>query len=191
MNYFKEKNKNIKIYIKNNQKLYNECGLRVFNYPLSMQTEEKREHSIEKFADEVEEREGKFVYHHGAHYSTSSYVYFFLMRNNPFTQCMIKLQNYDKENPNRLFVSYYDTLNVFKSLPENRELIPDLFCHFDYYANLNCAYNGNKSNGLLVDDLYDNKSNKYSKNMNSIYLNFVFLFRKLLNSNLVSRYLPQ
>jgi hypothetical protein len=104
---------------------------------------------------------------------------------------MIKLQNYDKENPNRLFVSYYDTLNVFKSLPENRELIPDLFCHFDYYANLNCAYNGNKSNGLLVDDLYDNKSNKYSKNMNSIYLYFVFLFRKLLNSNLVSRYLPQ
>ena len=186
-----KENNIIKISITNNQDLYNECGLRVFNYPLSMQTKEKREHSIEKFVDDLVESEGKFVFHHGAHYSTASYVYFFLMRNNPFTQCMIKLQNYDKENPNRLFVSYKDTINVFNTLPENRELIPNLFCHFDYYTNLNCAYNGTKSNGKLVDDLYDNSKDEYSQKMNSIYLKFVFLFRKLLNSNLVSRYLPQ
>ena len=187
-------NKNLKVSIKNNnQELFNECGLRVFNYPLSMQTEEKREHSIEKFGDDEDENDGKFKYHHGAHYSTCSYVYFFLMRNNPYTQCLIKLQNYAKENPNRLFISYSDTLSVFKTLPENRELIPDIFCHFDYYCNLNCAYNGNKSNGTIVDDLYDNGKNsqiKYSDNMNSIYLKFVYLFRKLLNSNLISIYLP-
>ena len=162
-----------------------------------MQTEEKRNRAIEKYNDEKddEENEGKFIYHHGGHYSNSSYVYFFLMRNNPFTQCMIKLQNYAKENPNRLFISFSDTITVFKSLPENRELVPNLFCHFDYFCNLNCAYNGHKTSGDLVDDLYDNTDNlnikkEYSQNMLSKYAYFVYLFRRLLNSNLVSSFLP-
>ena len=189
--------KNLIASINNNQTLYDECGLRVFNYPLSMQTEEKRNKAIKKFQEEGEEEEleGKFIYHHGAHYSTSSYIYFFLMRNNPYTQCMIKLQNFAKENPNRLFISFSDILTVFKNLPENRELIPNLFCHFDYYINLNCAFNGCKTAGDLVDDLYDNTPDlntkkSYDSNMISIYLKFVYLFRKLLNSNLISIYLP-
>ena len=176
-----------------NQNLYEKCGLRVFSYPLSMQNKEKRNNAIEKYLDDKndEDNEGKFIYHHGGHYSNSSYVYFFLMRNNPFTQCMIKLQNYAKENPNRLFISFSDTLIVFKSLPENRELIPNLFCHFDYLCNLNCAYNGHKASGDLVDDLYDNTDDKkYGQFMFSKYAYFVYLFRKLLNSNLVSNFLP-
>ena len=180
-------NKTIKVPIKNNQELYNVCGLRVFNYPMSMQTEEKRENAIDKFRDDLEANEGKFVYHHGAHYSTSSYIYLFLMRNNPFTQCMIRLLNYNKINPNRLFVSFNEIINLLNTFHENGELIPDLFCHFDYYINLNCVYNGNKSNDFFVDDFYG--YNKISDI--SIYLKLVFLFRKLLNSNLVSRYLPQ
>ena len=173
-----------------NQKLYNECGLRIFKYPLSMQLEKKRQKVIEQFVEEKEENKDKFIHHHGAHYSTSSYVYYFLMRNNPYTQCIIKLQNYTKENPNRLFISYKETLKVFKSIPENRELIPDLFCHFDFYSNLNCTYNGHKTIGnLIVDDLYGS-DNEYTENMLSIYLKYVYLFRKLLNSNLVSKYLP-
>ena len=199
-----------------NQTLYNEYGIRVFNYPLSMQTEEKRERAMEKFRNEIEDEDSGFVNHHGAHYSNSSYVYFFLLRNYPFSQCMIKLQNYTKENPNRLFISYMDTLKAFKSLPENREIIPDLFCHFDYYSNLNCDFNGFKTiNELLVDDLYsnDNDNNndidndietysndsemyssfvdKYYSDMYSRYFKFVYLFRKLLNSNLISKYLPK
>ena len=176
-----------------NEILNSECGLRIFNYPLSMQRDKTRAISLKKYRDEVEE-EGihKFIYHHGAHYSNSSYVYFFLMRNNPYSQCLIKLQNYTKENPNRLFISFYDTLNVFKTLPENRELIPDLFCHFDFFSNLNCVYNGYKtSNNVIVDDIYDNKKEgKYLENMNSIYLGYIYLFRKLINSNLISKFLP-
>ena len=174
-----------------NQILYDECGLRIFGFPLSMQSEKTRRHSILKYKEEFEEGESNFVSHHGTHYSTSSYVYFFLMRNNPFTQCLIKLQNYTRENPNRLFLSFPETLQVFKNLPENRELIPDLFCHFDFYCNLNCAFNGYKTAGnLLVDDLNNNYQMKYSDNMNSIYANFIYLFRKLLNSNLISKYFP-
>ena len=188
----KKENETLKVLITNNQQLFEICGLRVFNYPISVQTEEKRIKSIERFRDDIEESEGEFVYHHGTHYSMPSNIYYFLMRNNPFTKCMIKLQNYNKINPNKAFVSYKEIIYLFKTQRENRELIPDFFCHFDYYINLNCNYNGNKSNGLLVDDFYCyNRENGKSENLNSIYLKFVFLFRKLLNSNLISRYLPQ
>ena len=180
---------------KSNELLNEECGLRIFNYPLSMQKEEARENSIIKYRDEVHEQGNKkFIFHHGTHYSNSSYVYFFLMRNNPYSQCMIKLQNYAKENPNRLFISFSDTITVFKSIPENRELIPNLFCHFDFFCNLNCDFNGIKSSlNLVVDDIYDNNKNefKYSDKMFSIYLDNIYLLRKLINSNLVSKFLPK
>ena len=44
-----------------------------------------------------------FPFHLGTHYSTSSYIFYYLMRNNPYCQNMIKLQNYKQENPNRMF----------------------------------------------------------------------------------------
>ena len=185
-----EEKKNDDISKDENQNLFNEYGLRVFSYPLSMQIKEKRENSIFKFRDEGSYRDGKFRNHHGAHYSTSSYVFFFLHRINPYSECLIKLQNYSKENSNRLFISYNDTLTVFNSLPENRELIPNLFCHIDFYCNLNCAYNGNKSTGELIDDFYDNKNKKYSQELLSEYYKYLYLFRKMLNSNLVSKFLP-
>ena len=173
-----------------NEQLYNEFGLRFFNYPLSMQKEERREHAIFKFKDVEIYESGKFRYHHGAHYSTSSYIFFYLMRNNPFTQCMIKLQNFSKENPNRAFTSFNDAIFALNTLSDNRELIPNLFCHIDYYCNLNCAYHGHKANGDIVDDFYYNKIKEYKFDLLSKYCQYVYIFRKLINSNLVSKFLP-
>ena len=172
-----------------NQKLYKECGLRIFSFPLSMQIEVKRKEAIIKYMED----EGKnFRFHNGTHYSTSPYVYFFLMRINPYHQCLIKLQNYLKENPNRIFFSYNEILQSFKVVSENRELIPNLFCHFDYYCNLNCPFNGIKSTNQLIDDLFINNNHELSNSENIIsdYFKLVYLFRKLLNSNLVSKFLP-
>ena len=164
--------------------------MRIFNYPLSMQRKEKRELALFKIRDKDNYQEGKFRYHHGGHYSTSSFILFYLNRINPYTQCLIRLQNYQKENPNRLFISYSDSFHTFNSLPDNRELIPNLYCHFDYYINLNCTYNGNYITGKIVDDFYGNENKIYSNDMLSIYHKYLYLFRKLLNSNLVSKFLP-
>ena len=171
-----------------NQKLYQEFGLRIFCFPVSMQTEDRRENAKFKFR---EESDGKFHYHHGTHYSASPYVFFFLMRTNPYCQCLIKLQNYGKENPNRLFISYKELTHSFNSVSENRELIPNIFCHFDYYCNLNCDFNGINATEQLIDDLFVNDNTlTNSKNIITEYFKYEYLFRKLLNSNLISKFLP-
>ena len=167
------------------QELYDKYGLRIFKYPISMQIEDKRIYSRNKYKEE-EEFENKFHPHHGTHYSTSSYVYYYLMRNNPYTDSLIKLQNYQKENPNRLFTSFNDTLHIFKSMPENRELIPDIFSRFDYNCNFNCSFNGIRIQGELIDDLYNNDG-KYNEHLLGTYLYYQYLLRKLLNSNYVTK----
>ena len=74
---------------------------------------------------------------------------------------------------------------------ENRESIPELFSNFDYYSNLNCAFLGIQGNGDLVDDLKTNIENDIMDNLYSTYFKYVYIFRKLLNSYLISKYLPQ
>ena len=73
---------------------------------------------------------------------------------------------------------------------ENRESIPELFSNFDYYSNLNCAFLGFQSNGILVDDLKTNFENDIKNNLYSNYFQYVYIFRRLLNSYLISQYLP-
>jgi len=137
------------------------------NFPISMQNPTKRKNEIQKFKDD--EDYVNFPYHCGTHYSTSSYIFYYLMRNNPYCQNMIRLQNYKQENPNRMFLSFKDTQKILKTSTDNRELIPDLFCYIDYLVNLNCAFFGLRNKGVLVDDFsilenYDEKNFRTGSN---------------------------
>ena len=171
-----EKTENIKM---SNEELTKKLKLRNFIYPISMQTQDKRENFINN----------NYI-PHGTHYSTASYIYYYLIRNNPFNESMIQLQNLNKENPNRLFTSLEDSLTILYESIENREPCPQFFTNFDYYCNLNCAFLGFQHNDSLVDDFRINKGNDISGNLFSTYFKYLYLFRKLLNSFLISKFLP-
>lgn len=163
--------------------------MRDMNYPISMQSSSKREIEIDKFIEDI--KNTKFPSHLGTHYSTSSYIFYYLMRNSPACQNMIKLQNYKQENPNRMFLSFKDTQKILKSGSDSRELIPDLFCYIDYLCNVNCVYFGERTNLIIVDDFsiseqYNNDTEKCS-NLISQFVKYLYLHKKLLNDTKISK----
>ena len=172
----------------------NESNLRDMNYPISMQNPNKREEEIEKFIEDSNCT--SFPYHLGTHYSTSSYIFYYLMRNNPYCQNLIKLQNYRQENPNRMFLTFKDTQKILKSSTDNRELIPDIYCYVDFFCNVNCAFFGMRANNdILVDDFsidenYRIENNKYT-NLISNFVEFLYVSKKLLNDINMSKGISQ
>ena len=56
-----------------------------------IQSDEKKEQAIQKYKESMKEE--KFPIHSRLHYSTSSYVSYYLVRVNPFINSLIKLQN--------------------------------------------------------------------------------------------------
>ena len=164
----------------NNEELTKKLNLRNFIYPVSMQTEEKRDRHIKNNYDSL-----------GNHYSTTSYIFFYLVRNYPLTEAMIQLQNNTKENPNRLLLSLGKYLKILLENNENRESCPEFFSRFDFYCNLNCAFFGiQEEKKALVDDLRIHKGLDISGNLYSTYFKYEYFFRKLINSFLISKFLP-
>ena len=162
-------------------------NFRDLNYPVSAQEKQHRETKREKFNDEDE----KFKCHHGTHYATSSYVDYFLMRNEPFTTLLVELQNYVQEDPNRLLMRLKDTIAIINSGYDNRELIPEIYSKIDFFINVNCCFYGYKKNKELVDDIDAvweiNKYKKLTEDKKiTNYAEFILAHRKLLNSNVIS-----
>ena len=171
----KEKDKEIK-------NLRNDyLNFRQLCYPVSAQNESNRENKLAKFQDDDE----KFPHHHGTHYSTSSYIYYYLMRLEPYTSLLVELQNYSQENPDRMMQDLKDTIKIINSGNDNRELIPELFCKIDFFINTNCVYFGMKKNNHLVDDLNRIWDEGYNNTL-STYVKFIIEHQKLLNSNSIS-----
>ena len=167
--------------------------MRDMNYPISMQSSSKREIEIDKFVEDL--KTSNFPSHLGTHYSTSSYIYYYLMRNSPACQNMIKLQNYKQENPNRMFLSFKDTQRILKSSSDSRELIPDLFCYIDYLCNVNCVLFGERTNLILVDDFSIseeyNKDTERCSNLISQFVKYLYSHKKLLNDSKITKVLYQ
>jgi len=177
----KDNNLNISKKNKNFKNLLN--SMRNMKYPICIQTEEKKESLVEKYLEE----EGKFKYHLGIHYSTSSYIYYYLMRQEPYSDLLIKLQNYQQENPNRTFIGILESIHLLESSKDPREIIPELFSHFEYFINLNCVFFGKKTDNKIVDDCLIDFFNKKKENNSFFnYINFVLEHLKLLNSKILS-----
>ena len=159
--------------------------LRDLNYPITAQTVEKRKEIIKKFLEEAKEE--KNPAHFGNTYSNSAYIFYYLMRINPYTQNLIKLQSYKMEEPDRTFNSINDIVIVLSDQFDNRELIPDIFCYIDYYINLNCDYYGIKKKKQIVDDFkIDNSISTEYTNIISNHINVLYNEKKLLNSRYIS-----
>ena len=169
---------------------------RDFKYPMASQLEQNRDMALQKFQDD-EENGDDFPIHHGTHYTTSSYIYFYLMREEPFTTLLIKLQGNKQENPDRMFYSFVDTLTILESGHDNRECIPDLVAKAEQYINLNCVDFGKKNSGVRVDDfniyIYDEENDNDKNlllNFNNFtikdYAYFILCQKKLLNNIKIS-----
>ena len=155
-------------------------NFRQFQYPVSAQTESNRETKILKYNDEEE----KYHHHHGTHYSNGSYIFYYLMRLEPYTSQLVELQNYNQENPDRMLLNLKDTIKIVNSGNDNRELIPELFTNIEYFVNLNCAYFGHKKTKKIVDDIekiWEYNNNSYYNNISN-YVQFIIEHKKLLNS---------
>ena len=157
---------------------------RELKYPVCAQTEKNKELIVKRY---VEDCQFNFKYHSGTHYSTSAYVYFYLMRIEPFSTLLVKLQNYTQENPNRMFNGVQDTLFTLDSGNDNRELLPEFFSKIDFFINFNCVYYGKKVTKSIVDDAHVNKTKiPPSFNLISNIINFLIEHKKLLNSESIS-----
>ena len=177
--------------------------LRNLKYPLSAQTEAQRIKCIEEYKTELnnireneeeeqENGEKEYPCHFRLHYSNSAYIYYYLMRLNPYCQDMIKLQNYQNENPNRIFSSYKNIEYFFKKGIDNRELIPDFFCSFEFLINLNCCFFGEVKNVRMNDDfILELDIKDKNKNVMIPYVLHLYAYKKLLNSIFISKKLHE
>ena len=167
---------------------------RDMNYPYSQQSEKKRHEAMINFKKDVEDQEkldeeDKFPTHWINHYSTSAFIYYFLMRLNPYLKSFIKLQEGRLEEPNRTFNNFKETEETLDFQNDNRELIPDFFCYFDFLLNLNCNLFGIYNNELLIDDFSFFLNIDISQYYNRISYFVVSLlnYNKVLNHYFVSR----
>ena len=97
----------------------------------------------------------QFKHHFSTHYSTSGYLFYYLVRLNPFTFDLIKLQDNKFDSPERMFHSLQNYLSIMNILGESRELIPELFFGYDFFLNLNHINLGySKTKKEFVDDFY-------------------------------------
>ena len=157
---------------------------REFKFPVSAQNERNKEHSIKRYTEDCI---FNFKYHSGTHYSTAAYVYFYLMRNEPFSTLLVKLQNYTQENPNRMFHGIQNCLFTLDSGNDNRELIPEFFSKIEHFINLNCINFGEKISKKIVDDAYISEGKVPSKfNLISNKINFIIEHRILLDSDSIA-----
>ena len=169
---------------------------RNFRYPMAAQNEENREAALNRYKDDEGIGE-EFPIHYGTHYSTSSYIFFYLMREEPFTNLLIKLQGNKQENPDRMFYSMSDTLLILDTGHDNRECIPDLLCKIEQFINLNCVNFDKKNSGIRIDDfniyVYDDENEvdknillNYNNYSISDYVNFILKENYNLNSKKIT-----
>ena len=159
--------------------------LRSFEYPPSFQEKEKREQVIYKYVED-EQNKTKFPSHTGCHYSTSGYIYYYLMRQQPYDNLLVKLQGYNLENTNRCFISISSLQQITNSGADNRELIPEFFSKIEYFLNLNCDAYGKciVNNDHLDDCTLDTLTNK-TKTYLSKFVTFIIQHKILLNSQII------
>ena len=159
--------------------------LRDLKYPLSLQNESTRNYAVIKYDENCE---NKFYFHHGTHYSTSAYIFYYLMRQEPYDTLFVKFQNYQLENANRMFIGVKETADILETGNDNRELIPEFFAKIEFLLNLNYSFYGIRTSNKIVNNVNINflKNSNNSPILLSDYVRFIIEHKNLLNSNLIN-----
>ena len=128
---------------------------RDLKYTISAQDEDARMMLKEKYPFSSEH----FPYHYTTHYSNASFLIYYLIRINPFTDNQITLQVNKFDVPDRQFNSLDEIQKILYTTKQPREVIPEFYMSTEFFYNYNCNYFGVKNNtNILVNNL-KNKSN--------------------------------
>jgi len=127
---------------------------RDLRYTVAAQTEEARMVLKEMYSV------NNFPHHYTTHYSNASFLIYYLLRINPFTDNQITLQVNKFDAPERQFTSIDEIQHILMKTRQPREIIPEFFINTDFFYNYNCNYFGIKNSGELVDNLDYNKNYK-------------------------------
>ena len=128
---------------------------RDLKYTIAAQDEDTRLALKEKYPFSSEH----FPYHYTTHYSNASFLIYYLIRINPFTDNQITLQVNKFDVPDRQFNSLDEIQKILYTTKQPREVIPEFFMSTEFFYNYNCNYFGVKNNtNFLVNDLI-NKGN--------------------------------
>ena len=120
---------------------------------IAAQTEDSRMMLREKYTLSSE----TFPYHYTTHYSNASFLLYYLVRINPFTDNQITLQNNKFDSPGRQFNSIDELLKILSSTSQPREIIPEFFITTEFYYNYNCNFFGIRNKNIVINNL-QNKS---------------------------------
>ena len=147
--------------------------IRNFDLPISVQDKDKQENYLSNNSNYAFNETSPT---HGNHYSTSAYIFFYLMRINPFTNDMIKFQSYAFDIPERQYCDIRQTIFLCQRMNNNREMIPELFTIPEIYMNLNYNDFGKPKEGERIHNI---TFEPYSNNP----IEFCYLLKNLLNNN--------
>ena len=114
--------------------------------------------------------------HFNTHYSTSAYVFYYLVRLIPYTYLLIDFQSGKFDVPERIFSNYNNYNAALLTSSENRELIPEFFHNYEFCLNLNYNNIGKLYTGNILINHFN--SNKYKTSVE-----FIINHRKYLDNN--------
>ena len=99
-----------------------------------------------------------FPYHYTTHFSNASFLIYYLIRINPFTDNQITLQVDKFDVPDRQFNSLDEIQKILFSTSQPREVIPEFFISTKFFYNYNCNFFGLKNNtNYVINDLINKK----------------------------------
>ena len=116
---------------------------RDLEWPMGALTPKQREDCIMRFQDQNESyqynpKDEIPPFHHGSHYSTAAFVYWYLIRLEPFTSLHILLQSGKFDKPDRLFYSVQSAWSgCLNNAADVKELIPEFYCCPEMFENHN------------------------------------------------------
>ncbi|KLT43791.1 beach-domain-containing protein [Cutaneotrichosporon oleaginosum] len=166
--------------------LSKKTSYRDLSKPMGALTPARREEALERY--QAMEGVGEKPFHYGTHYSSSMIVCGYMIRLSPFTEIFLALQGGSFDLADRLFSSVpraWDSASA-TNRGDVRELIPEFYYAPAFLNNLNHHDFGRKQvSGDLVDDV------ALPPWALSDPLLFVHMMREALESDYVSRHLPE
>ena len=127
---------------------------RDLRYTIAAQDEDSRMKLKEMFSFSSP----NFPYHYTTHFSNASFLIYYLIRINPFTDNQITLQVDKFDVPDRQFNSLDEIQKILYSTSQPREVIPEFFISTEFFYNYNCNFFGPKNNtNFVINDLINKK----------------------------------
>jgi WD40 repeat protein len=172
-------------YVSSKLDLRNPDVYRDLRYSVGAQSDQQRRQCMQRYKDASEMYESnpsmEFPpFHHGTHYSCMGFIFWYLVRLEPFTSLHVWLQDGKFDHPDRLFASIADTwAGTTTNHNDVKELIPEFFYLPEFLENVNELDLGTSQSGVRVGDV---KLPPWCSNS----LEFVRLNREALESEYVS-----